>query len=103
MQITYTQHAYIDPKHYTLESVKKGDYKPHLSCSEPGSDSYFEKEGYAHIGTATVTLEIKTDDEIVSGQIQALNVQLQSVRAECQQKENAILLQISKLQSLTMA
>ena len=102
MQITYTAYAYFDPKYTPLDNILKGKDKPSLTSSEPGSDSYIERAGYVHIGTATVTLEIHSQDKIVADQIKALNAQLQAVRAESQQKENAILLQISKLQALTM-
>lgn len=102
MKITYTAHAYFNPSYNTLDQIIKCERSPSLTSSEPGTDGYFEREGYVHIGTATVTLEVHSQDKIVSGQIKALNAQLQAVRAESQQKENAILLQISKLQALTM-
>lgn len=102
MQITYTAYAYFNPKYTPLDNILKGKEKPILSINEPGSGGYFEFEGYVHIGTATVTLEIHSQDKIVADQIKAMNAQLQAVRAESQQKENAILLQISKLQALTM-
>lgn len=102
MQITYTAYAYFNPAYAKLDNILAGEYTPILSSSEPGSGGYFESDGYVHIGTATVTVEIHSQDKIVAGQIKALNDQLQAVRAESQQKENAILLQISKLQALTM-
>lgn len=102
MQITYTAYAYFDPAYTPLDNILKGKDTPILSSSEPGSGGYIERAGYVHIGTANVTLEIHSQDKIVADQIKALNDQLQAVRAESQQKENAILLQISKLQALTM-
>ena len=102
MQITYTEHAYFNQNYTTLDNILKGEETPSLMSSEPGSGGYIEREGYVHIGTATVTLEIHSQDKIVADQIKALNDQLQAVRVESQQKENAILLQISKLQALTM-
>ena len=102
MQITYTAYAYFDPAYTKLDNILKGKDTPILSSSEPGSGGYFERDGYVHIGTATVSLEIHSQDKIVVDQIKALNAQLQAVRAESQKKENAILLQISKLQALTM-
>lgn len=102
MQITYTAYAYFDPKYTPLDNILKGKDTPVLSSISTGSGGYMERDGYVHIGTATVTLEIHSQDKIVAGQIKALNDQLQAVRAESQQKENAILLQISKLQALTM-
>ena len=102
MQITYTAHAYFNPAYTKLDQIIKGERAPSLTTTEPGPDSYYTTEGYVHIGTANVTLEIHSQDKIVADQIKALNTQLQAVRAESQQKENAILLQISKLQALTM-
>ena len=102
MQISYTAHAYFNPAYTNLDNILKGKDKPILSSIGPGSGGYIEREGYVHIGTATVTLEIHSQDKIVADQIKALNAQLQAVRAESQKKENAILLQISKLQALTM-
>lgn len=103
MQITYTQYAWANMSYNTMEGIKSGRQTPLLSSSAPGEGGYFETEGHALIGTATVTLTINTDDEIVQGQVAALNTQLQAVRAEAQQKENQILRQISQLQALTMA
>lgn len=102
MQISYTAYAYFNPAYTKLDNILKGEDKPSLTSSGPGSGGYMERDGYVHIGMATVTLEIHSQDKIVAGQIKALNDQLQAVRAESQQKENAILLQISKLQALTM-
>ena len=103
MQITYTQHAYADLKYTTLERIKDnpGCGRVFLSDSE-ADDSYWSTQGYSHIGTAEVVLTIHSQDQIVMSQLSALNAQLQAVRAESQQKENAILLQISKLQALTL-
>lgn len=101
MQITYEKTAWIDLRFSSIESIKKGANTPTLSDG-PGNNSYFEREGYAPIGKASVTLTFFSDDEVLHGQLNSLDAQLQAVRAEAQVKENAILLQISKLQSLTM-
>ena len=102
MQVTTTKYAYANFEHYSIEDVASGKRVPMLSESVPGTENYFEREGYAYIGKATVTLELESNDAIVTNQIAALNAKLASVRAESQQKENAILMQISKLQALTM-
>jgi len=103
MKITYTQYAWADLSFRSIEGIKDGTGTATLSDSAPGTGGYFERQGYASIGTAEVTLTIHSNDEIVTGQIKSLNTQLEAVRAESQQKENAILLQISKLQALTMS
>lgn len=102
MQISYTAHAYFDPRFNSLDQIIKGERTPLLAFKKPGDGGYMESNGFVHIGTAAVTLEIRSQDKIVVDQIKALNAQLQAVRSESQQKENAILLQISKLQALTM-
>ena len=86
----------------TIEAVKEGRSTPLLSSCAPGEGGYYESQDYACIGTASITLTLRSNDQIVMDQINGLNAQLQTVRAEAQQKENAILLQISKLQALTM-
>jgi len=101
VQITYEQTAWIDPSYMSIEAIRFGKTTPILA-GPPSAGDYFEKKGYVPIGTATVTLKFSTDEEIANEQLKGLNSQLQAVRAEAQVKENAILLQISKLQSLTM-
>jgi len=103
MQVTYKQYAWIAPHYGTIERIAKGDGIPMLSSAKPGEGGYFEREGHACVGEASVTLTINAPDKIATDQIAALNAKLQNVRADAQQKENQILLQISKLQALTMS
>jgi hypothetical protein len=98
-QITYTVNAYINPSYNSIDRVRSGQSTPLLLNAEPGCSSLSD---YTFVGHGSVTLDVVSDDEYVSAQISALNSQLQTVRAEAQQKENQILLQISKLQALTM-
>ena len=102
MQITYTQQAWINPQFMSVDQVRKGDAEPYLTSSAPSGGGYYEQEGYLHIGVAEISLTIIDDAEATKNQIAALNRKLESVRAESQQRENAILLKISKLQALTM-
>jgi hypothetical protein len=101
VQITYEQTAWADFTYFGIDSFKDGTRTPMLG-NEPGTECYFEQQGYAPIGKASVTLTFFSEDEVLHGQLKSLDAQLQAVRAEAQVKENAILLQISKLQSLTM-
>lgn len=102
MQVTFTKYAYADLSYSSIEKFASGERHPMLSETPPGEGGYLEAQGYAYIGKATVTLELESNDSLVANQIAALNAQLAAVRAESQQKENAILLQISKLQALTL-
>lgn len=99
MQVTYKASAYLDLKFHSLTELTEGNVTP-LLC-DPNGSSYFDRQGYARIGTETVTVELHSENEIAASQLEALQKQLQAVRAENQQRENAILNQISKLQALT--
>jgi hypothetical protein len=103
MQITYTAHAWVDTTFSSVDLVLNGKATPSLSSQGPGQGGYFEREGHVCIGQASVTVDVNAADKIVADQIHGLNAKLQAVRAEAQQKENQILLQISKLQALTMS
>lgn len=94
---TYTAKAFIDPKYDSVESVKKGR-APTLTA---GDGSYWISEGYTHIGDATVTVDLLDDKTIHAQQLDGLQKQLAAHRAESQQKENAFLSAIGKLQALT--
>lgn len=102
MKITYTCQVWFNPQLDRLEDIQAGKAFPTLAIELPEDEGYFPRNGYCHIGTAAVEVTLKTDKEIVAGQVASLQVQLAAVRAENQQRENAILLRISKMQALTM-
>lgn len=95
MEVQFTAKAYMSS--YTdLSEVVNGRTMPRITQH----GDYFEKEGYPQIGVATVTIQLFSKDEITSKKLEALKQQLHTVRAENQQRENAILDQISKLQAI---
>lgn len=94
-QITYQANAFINTSYDSIDAVQSGRTLPLVLKTD-------KVEGYTNIGKATVTVELVSTDEFVSNQISSLNAELQTVRSESQRRENAILLQISKLQALTM-
>lgn len=98
MEITYNATAYLG-SYQNLENIVRGDLMPVLAMGD--ENPYFEGEGYPKIGTAVLTVTLHSNDKIVSGQIEALNTQLQKMRAEHQKAQNAILDKISKLQAIT--
>jgi hypothetical protein len=83
---------------YQLQKVAKGEDLPHITSSESG---YFEREGNPLIGKATVTIELFKPEEITGKQVEALRQKLQTMRAEHQSAQNALINQISKLEALT--
>ena len=58
-------------------------------------------EGWAEVGTATITVELYSHEKLVAKELEGLNDQLQQIRAANQQRENVILDRISKLQAIT--
>jgi len=99
MQVKYEAAAYL-PGYVTIEDVANGKTMPMIT---EGQSTYFEKEGYPYIGSVIVTIDLDPQDKIVANQIKALEEQLQTVRAENQQRENTIKDKISKLQAITMS
>lgn len=97
MKVQFTAKAYI-PNYASMENVVSGSEMPILTANDSG---YFEGQGYPQVGVAAVTIELFSDDEITSKRLEALQAKLHTVRAENQQRENAILDQISKLQAIT--
>lgn len=55
---------------------------------------------WTEVGIAEITVTFYPRDTVVDKELNGLNTQLQKVRAENQQRENAILDRISKLQAL---
>lgn len=96
MKVQFTAKAY-HPNWGDIEKVASGEYMPQIT---PNVSDYLEQQGYSLIGTATVMVELHTEDQIMAAKLAALKEQLQAVRAENQQRENAILDQISKLQAI---
>ena len=76
------------------------NFAPTLRAKDEAEGHYL-KDGWVVIGSATVTVEYLSKEERQSKQLVALKEKLQTVRAENQKRENAILDQISKLQALT--
>lgn len=97
MQVEFKAKAYL-PSYTSMQSVLRGESMP-MICETKGGQ-YFEKEGYPLIGEVTVLVTLHSQDKIVQKQIDALNKQLRSERAESQRRQNAILDKISKLQAL---
>lgn len=92
MQVTYEAKAFKADWH-DLGAVMAGRQMPYIFD--------FEDKDSMLLGTATVTVTFLPRDEMNAKQLAALNEKLQTVRAENQKRENAILDQISKLQALT--
>lgn len=83
---------------HELKNICRGKLLPHFST---GVCNYFEGQGYPLIGKATITVELFKPEEIHGKQVEALRRQLQKMRAEHQQAQNALIDQISKLEALT--
>ena len=96
MQITYKAHAITKPEYMRKPSPE------HMPTLVDADDiGRYTKLGWMLIGNATVTVDFLSDEEMAAQKLDALRAELQTVRAENQKRENAILDQISKLQALT--
>lgn len=98
MEVQYTATAYLG-EYSTIEEVANGRSMPILIDGD--GNSYFDSQGYTKIGKATVAIQLFSDDEITRNKLDALKAELQTVRADNQRRENAILERISKLQAIT--
>jgi hypothetical protein len=86
---------------HILHLVKEGDFDEAASGMTYINHDMSCTEGWAEVGVATITVTFHNRDELVAKELDGLNTQLQKVRAENQQRENAILDRISKLQAIT--
>ena len=98
MQVQFNAKAYL-AGYQDISEVANGSYMPQICTEDKGG--YFEHHGYTLIGAATVTIDLYTNDKIMAAKLEALQAQLQTVRAENQQRENAILDEISKLTAIS--
>ncbi|MGL5117575.1 MAG: hypothetical protein ACRC7C_19860 [Beijerinckiaceae bacterium] len=102
MQITATIGAWINLEYSAMDrmtdAIKTGDHEQ--AVNEP-MYSLGGLTGYTQVGTAEITLTLFPQNDIQGKQLEALNEQLQVLRAENQRKENYLLDKISKLSALT--
>jgi hypothetical protein len=85
---------------HILHLVKEGDLDEAVNTLNYINHDMSDTEGWVEVGVATITVTFHPREELVAKELEGLNTQLQKVRAENQQRENAILDRISKLQAL---
>ena len=88
---------------HILHWVKEGDFDEAASGLTYTNNDMSSTDGWVEVGMATIAITLHPRDELVAKELEALSTQLQKVRAENQQRENAILDRISKLQALEHA
>lgn len=93
--ITYTGHAIGVVEHWE----KPSEHSAPEVVTDHELPIYLER-GWFKVGTASITVEYKRAEEIDGQKLDALKQQLQAVRADNQQRENAILNAISKLTAI---
>lgn len=103
-KITATTKVWTTSKYFNMEHVlellKEGKTQSAVDCLNFTNSNMSDCEDWVEVGFAEVTVTLFSRDEVVSKELDSLNAQLQKVRAENQQRENAILDRISKLQAL---
>lgn len=92
--ITLKVTAYYYPSFQDLDEILDGKAMPFFTAIES-----IPKDGVA-IGDADVVVTVRSQKEIVQGQLDSLNAALKQERADSQVRQNLILEQISKLQAI---
>jgi hypothetical protein len=95
----WTTSSWRDIDHI-LHIIKEGKLDEAASALTYINHDMSDNESWVEVGVATITVTFHPRDELVAKELEGLNTQLQKVRAENQQRENAILDRISKLQAL---
>lgn len=85
---------------HVLHLVKEGKPDEAAAAMMYVDHDMSDSEGWAEVGTATITVTFHPREEVVAKELEGLNAQLQKVRADNAMRENAILDRISKLQAL---
>ena len=93
--ITYTANAYA-PEWQDIGEIVSGKAAPLTTIHD--ADCLSESDTY--LGKATITLELVSMEQITAAQIKRLESMLETVRAENQKRENALLDRISKLTAI---
>lgn len=93
--INYQSPVYYYPSFQNLDRIKLGKQRPFVGEVPEDSDA-------VRIGSATVTVELDSNDSMTRNQIAVLTKALEKDRAESQLRQNRIAEKIGKLQALTL-
>jgi hypothetical protein len=98
MKVTGTIGAYISP-HCSLApaDLEKPESFPRLSFIDSGTAKYYLSQGYTHVGTAAISVELLDRDALVASKIAALREESAAIRAEATAKVTRIEGQIQQL------
>jgi hypothetical protein len=104
VKITGTMKTWTTSKYFNIDHVyallDEGKTQSAISCLNFTNSNMSNCEDWVEVGSAEITVTLFHRDEVIANELDGLNTQLQKVRAENQQRENAILDRISKLQAL---
>lgn len=103
MKITAITNAFITSDYKMrrfLDAISEDDQYVAVDQLSFAGDQMIGYEGWVHVGTAHISVDVMPLEAIKMGQLDALKAELQKVRAENHQRENAILDAISKLTAL---
>lgn len=104
VKITGTARVWTTSKWQNIDvinhQISEGKNNEAISAMGYTDHDMSDSAGWSEVGTAEITVTFFPIDAIVAKELDGLKTQLQKVRAENQERENAILDQISKLQAL---
>lgn len=103
MKIEATINAFINFDYKVrnfFDALTDGEQDKAINQLSYAGDHMIGYEGWVHVGTARISVDVLPLASIQMGQLDALKAELQKVRAENQKRENAILDAISKLTAI---
>lgn len=98
MKTTATLKALLGPHSYiTPDKLATPEAVPAMLFVSEGGDRYFIEQGYTHIGTATIEVNVFDQKEIVANKVDALREEIKATRAKATAKCTEIEGQIQSL------
>jgi hypothetical protein len=103
--ITIERAVMVDQKYTDVSEVidelnRDGDTRHHFSYVKDDMIDSMREIGSAIIGTASITITLLPDEDITTGQIEALRAMREKILAEARAKASIIEDQISKLTAI---
>jgi hypothetical protein len=96
MKVTSTMHAFISPNSTVTPQVLATD-KGIRHMAFFGDKEFWIKQGYTHIGEATITVDVPSERELVDNKVAALREEIVTTRADATAKCTRIEGQIQQL------
>jgi hypothetical protein len=81
MKVTTTMHAFLSPNSETTPQALQTE-KGVRTMSFFSSKEFWIKQGYVHIGEATITVDVPPERELVDSKVASLREEISKARAD---------------------